>query len=215
MVGPTPVSRPARLIRGWAAAGVSTLCAATSHYAVDPNPPSVILLALTLSIAGLVCVLLAGRRLGALRTACAVALSQLPFHTLFSLGGHAAGPSSHVSGMAHAHGHAVHAHAPSPHLMDAQSLVPPDPAAVGHDPMVWAHVAAAALTFVLIRHAEDGWWRLAHAAARVFFTALALVVPALVPCHALRPVPLAYLLPPRTWSPVRIISRRGPPALSV
>ena len=56
MVGPTPVSRPARLIRGWAAAGVSTLCAATSHYAVDPNPPNVVLLALTLSIAGLVCV---------------------------------------------------------------------------------------------------------------------------------------------------------------
>ncbi|MCT2021878.1 hypothetical protein [Kocuria marina] len=139
MVGSTPVSRPARLIRGWAAVGVSALCAAASHYAVDPNPPNVIL----------------------------------------------------------------------------QSLAPADPLAMGHDPMVWAHVAAAVLAFVLVRHAEDGWRRLAHAAARVFFTALALVVPALVPCHALRPVPLAYLLPPRAWSPVRIISRRGPPALSV
>ncbi|WP_270263555.1 hypothetical protein [Kocuria marina] len=210
MVGPTPVSRPARLIRGWAAAGVSTLCAATSHYAVDPNPPNVVLLALTLSIAGLVCVLLAGRRLGAVRTACAVALSQLPFHALFSAGGHPAGSSSHMSGTMHAHGHVHHAH-----VMDAQSLAPADPLAMGHDPMVWAHVGAAVLTFVLIRHAEDGWWRLVHAAARVFFTALALAVPVLVPCHALRPVPLAYLLPPRTWSPVRIISRRGPPALSL
>lgn len=125
------------MIRGWAAAGVSTLCEATSHYAVDPNPPNVALLALTLSIAGLVCVLLAGRRLGAVRTACVVALSQLPFHAPFSLGGHAAGPSSHVIGTAHAQG------------------------------------------------------------------------------HALRPVPLAYPLPPRAWSPVRIISPRGPPALSV
>lgn len=142
------------MIRGWAAAGVFTLCEATSHYAVDPNPPNVALLALTLSIAGLVCVLLAGRRLGAVRTACVVALSQLPFHAPFSLGGHAAGPSCHVVGTAHAHGHALHA--PSPHLTDAQSLVPPDPAAMGHDPMVRAHVAAAALTFVLVRHAEDG-----------------------------------------------------------
>ncbi|MCT1724002.1 hypothetical protein M3B14_10405 [Kocuria marina] len=91
------------------------------------------LLTLTLSIAGLVCVLLAGRRLGAVRTACAVALSQVPFHAPFSLGGHAAGPSSHVIGTAYAQG------------------------------------------------------------------------------HALRPVPL----PPRAWSPVRIISPRGPPALSV
>lgn len=198
------------MIRGWAAAGVSTLCEATSHYAAVPNPPNVALLALTLSIAGLVCVLLAGRRLGAVRTACVVALSQLPFHAPFSLGGHAAGSSSYMSGTMHAHGHAHHAH-----VMDAQTLAPADPLAMGHDPMVWAHVGAAVLTFVLIRHAEDGWWRLAHAAARVFFTALALAVPALVPCHAPRPVPLAYLLPPRTWSPVRIISRRGPPALSV
>ena len=144
------------MIRGWAAAGVSTLCEATSHYAAVPNPPNVALLALTLSNAGLVCVLLAGRRLDAVRTACAVALSQVPFHAPFSLGGHAAGPSSHVIGTAHAHGHALHAHAPSPHLTDAQSLVPPDPAAMGHDPMVRAHVAAAALTFVLVRHAEDG-----------------------------------------------------------
>ncbi|QIR69180.1 hypothetical protein [Kocuria sp. KD4] len=140
------------MIRGWAAAGASTLCEATSHYAVDPNPPNMALLALTLSIAGLVCVLLAGRRLGAVRTACVVALSQLPFHAPFSLGGHAAGSPSHVIGTAHA----LHAHAPSPHLTDAQSLVPPDPAAMGHDPMVRAHVAAAALTFVLVRHAEDG-----------------------------------------------------------
>lgn len=37
----------------------------------------------------------------------------------------------------------------------------------------------------------------------MFFSALALVAPALVSCHALRPVPLAYLPPPRAWSPVR------------
>ncbi|MEX5275754.1 PepSY domain-containing protein [Kocuria sp. CPCC 205261] len=37
----------------------------------------------------------------------------------------------------------------------------------------------------------------------MFFNVLALVVPALVSCHAPRPVPLAYLLPPCAWSPVR------------
>ncbi len=116
---------------------MSTLCAASSHFAVDPAAPDPVLLGLSLAIAGAVCVLLAGRRLGAVRTACAVALSQVLFHAPFSLGGHAAGPSSHVIGTAHAQG------------------------------------------------------------------------------HALRPVPLAYPLPPRAWSPVRIISPRGPPALSV
>ncbi|RKQ37212.1 hypothetical protein C1C97_005025 [Kocuria tytonis] len=205
-------------MRGWAAAAVCTLCAATSHYAMDPAPPDPLLLGLVLALAGLVCVLLAGRRRGAVRTGLAVLLSQLPFHLLFAVGGHSAAAAPGT--LARGHGH--HAHA-------VQSMAEQGAGAVAHDPgftaglhcgaavtapMLWAHVAAAAVTFVLIRHAEDGWWRLLAAAVQVFFTAVELLRPVLVPSRRLRPVPRAYLLPPRTWSPVRVISRRGPPALS-
>lgn len=81
--------------------------------------------------------------------------------------------------------------------------------------MLRAHVAAPVAAFVLLRHSEDGWWRLVAAAVHVLFTAVKLLRAVLVPWHALRPVPQAHLLPPRTWSPVRVISRRGPPALSI
>lgn len=185
---------------------MSTLCAASSHFAVDPAAPDPVLLGLSLAIAGAVCVLLAGRRLGAVRTAGAAALSQLPFHALFSAGGHAA----HAAASSSAH----HAH-----TVAAQTTGGPGveqiAAVTGHGSMRWAHVAAAVVTYVLVRHAEDGWWRLVHAAVRVIFTAVQLLVPALVPCHAPRPVPPAFLLPPRTFSLVRVIRRRGPPLLSI
>ena len=229
-----PVSRPARFLRGWAAAGVCILCAATSHYAVDPRPPSVLLLAVAFALAALVCVLLAGRRMGPLRTGCAVLLSQVPFHLIFSGGGHSPSPASspvpasplEVSAPRHAHhaatvppghggGDLAGAAARSHNTAVAHAGGLTDLLTAGHAPMLWAHLAAAAVTFVLLRHVEDGWWRLLDAAVRVVFTALRLLRPVLVPCHGLRPVPLAYLLPPRTWSPVRVISRRGPPLLSI
>lgn len=221
-----PVSRPARFLRGWAAAGISILCAATSHYAVDPSPPSALLLGIAFTLAGVVCVLLAGRRLGALRTGFAVLLSQVPFHVIFSGGGHSGhqAPTRHDAVViSHAHHDPSVLHSLAGHggaaLTDA-TAAPPFPglshgAEMLHGPMIWAHLAAAAVTFVLLRHAEDGWWRLLHAAVQLLFSAVVLLRPALVPCHGLRPVPLAYLLPPRTWSPVRVISRRGPPLLSI
>ena len=207
---PETVSRPARLLRGWAAAVVSTLCAASSHFAVNPAAPDPVLLGLSLAIAGAVCVLLAGRRLGAVRTAGAVALSQLPFHALFSAGGHTAHGAGHAAASSSAH----HAHTVAAQTADAPG-VEQIAAVTGHGSMLWAHVAAAVVTYVLVRHAEDGWWRLVHAAVRVIFTAVQLLVPALVPCHAPRPVPPAFLLPPRTFSLVRVIRRRGPPLLSI
>ncbi|MDO4920167.1 hypothetical protein [Kocuria sp.] len=207
------MSRPARFFRGWAAAGTSILCAATSHCAVDPEPPGVLLLAVAFSLAGMVCVLLAGRRMGALRTGCAVLLSQVPFHLVFSGGGHSTSPAASpadVAALAHAH------HDPSAlHAVAGHGAALSDAAVTGHGPMIWAHLLAAAVTFVLLRHAEDGWWRFLEAAARFLFTAVELLRPVLVPCHGPRPVPLAYLLPPLAWSPVRVISRRGPPLLSV
>ena len=235
MLSDAPVSRPARLIRGWAAAGVCTLCAAASHHAMDPAPLQPVLLALVLYLAGVVCVLLAGRRLGAVRTALAVLASQVPFHLVFAAGGHASAAVDDGGVGLGAHAHHLHgagaattgaattgaAAAPSgagtaaldPSLLDPTLLETLGAALTGH--MLWAHVAAAAVTFVLLRHAEDGWWRLVTAAVHVIFTAVELLSAVLVPWRPLRPVPQAHLLPPRTWSPVRVISRRGPPALSI
>lgn len=230
MLSDAPVSRPARLIRGWAAAGVCTLCAAASHHAMDPAPLQPVLLALVLCLAGVVCVLLAGRRLGAVRTALAVLASQVPFHLVFAAGGHASAAVDDGGSGLGAHAHHLHGAAatsagaaavPSgagtaavdPSLLDATLLE--TLGAALPSPMLWAHVAAAAVTFVLLRHAEDGWWRLLAAAVHVLFTAVELLRTVLVPWRPLRPVPQAHLLPPRTWSPVRVISRRGPPALSI
>ncbi len=221
-----PVSRPARLLRGWAAAGISILCAATSHYAIDPSPPNALLLGVAFTLAGVACVLLAGHRMGALRTGFAVLLSQVPFHVIFSAGGHSGSPAStrHAAGVSsHAHHDPSVLHSLAGHggagLTEAAAASPVPGMSHGaemlHGPMIWAHLAAAAVTFVLLRHAEDGWWRLLHAAVQLLFSAVVLLRPVLVPCHGLRPVPLAYLLPPRRWSPVRVISRRGPPLLSI
>ena len=235
MLSDAPVSRPARLIRGWAAAGVCTLCAAASHHAMDPAPLQPVLLALVLCLAGVGCVLLAGRRLGAVRTALAVLASQVPFHLVFAAGGHASAAVDDGGVGLGAHAHHLHgagaattgaattgaAAAPSgagtaaldPSLLDPTLLETLGAALTGH--MLWAHVAAAAVTFVLLRHAEDGWWRLVTAAVHVIFTPVELLSAVLVPWRPLRPVPQAHLLPPRTWSPARVISRRGPPALSI
>lgn len=206
-----PVSRPARFFRGWAASAVCILCAATSHYSVHPDPPSPLLLAVAFALAGVVCVALAGRRMGALRTGCAVLASQLPFHLVFSGGAAAAGGGYDAADPAHAH----HGHAELVQAVAAHGDAVAGHAAMPQGAMLWAHLVAAAVTFVLLRHAEDGWWRLAEATSRLLFTAVLLLRAALVPCRAPRPVPLAYLLPPRTWSPVRVISRRGPPLLSI
>ncbi|MFF0991370.1 hypothetical protein [Kocuria nitroreducens] len=57
----------ARLVRGWAAAILSTSLAGLSHCAADASTPHPVLLLVALAGAGPVCVLLAGRRMGPVR----------------------------------------------------------------------------------------------------------------------------------------------------
>lgn len=82
----------ARWVRGWLAASLSTFCAGLSHYLADASTPDPLPLLLALLMAGVVCGLLAGRRMGPGRVAVAVVLSQGAYHVLFSVAAFRSGP---------------------------------------------------------------------------------------------------------------------------
>lgn len=190
-------------MRGWSAAGISTLLAATGHHAVAGHAPSWAAVVLSLTLAGFVAVLLAGRRLNGVRMVLLVSVSQLGFHVIFS----AHGTGHALVGVdPHSHGHHVSTPAPvvqlNPELSDDAT-----------SPMLWAHLLAAVLTYAVLRHAESLWWAVIAA-----WTAR---VTAVVLWH---PVPTSGtdLKRPTSWWPpvvstsrgwfLSIHTRRGPPA---
>jgi hypothetical protein len=143
-------TRWTRVARGSLAALVSTFVAAFSHAAAGGAAPSVAAVSLAIAFSMIACIALAGRGLSYWRIGASVAVSQVFFHTLFSL---IATPAAAVSGTASsAHGtHAAHAG----HDMAAM-LVPAAGAASGTSAitldvtMVAGHVLAAVATFAAI-----------------------------------------------------------------
>lgn len=145
----TPTSR---LVRGWLSAAMATFLAAASH-AIAGGAVPVIAVVVSLVAGGLVCVILAGRRLTLPRVIVGVAASQLVFHGLFDMfatsGGirvdagaatdhqHGAGALLLSSGLAHTSG------------MSEMSAL-----------MLLSHVIAAVASIAVIRHAEQLWWAL-------------------------------------------------------
>jgi 3,4-dihydroxy-2-butanone 4-phosphate synthase len=95
-----------RLVRGWLAGILSTTAAGASHYAADGSTPDLVLLLMAVAAAGLVCVLLAGVRMGPARLGVAVALSQGAYHALFSVPALAPCTATGVAEQAH-HGAAT------------------------------------------------------------------------------------------------------------
>jgi hypothetical protein len=130
-----------RVLRGALASVFATFVAAFSHVLGGGALPSAAAMALSIALAMLACIALAGRALSLWRTIASVALSQVLFHALFST---VMGTST-LSMPGHAH------HSP----VDVVIATSASPASSGHSASMWlAHAFAAALTVLAIRYAE-------------------------------------------------------------
>jgi hypothetical protein len=139
-------TRWTRVARGSLAALVSTFVAAFSHAVAGGTAPSVAAVSLAIAFSMIACIALAGRGLSYWRIGTSVAVSQVFFHTLFSL---IATPSATSGTASSAHG----AHAG--HDMTAM-LIPTAGEASGASAitldvaMIAGHVLAAVATFAAI-----------------------------------------------------------------
>ena len=97
-------SRAPRVARGAVAASVATFAALMSHVSAGGAIPGWLGVAVPWILSVMVCTVLAGRRLSALKLTIAVVASQLLFHTLFVLG---AVPTRAPASMPGAHSHAL------------------------------------------------------------------------------------------------------------
>lgn len=144
-------TRWARFARGWLAALFSTLIAATSH-SFAGGRPGTLAVVLSLAFAGMLCVGLAGKKPSAWRLAVSVVGSQFLFHQLFSY----LGDPGWSAATGHVHGAigtvAEFAVVTGPAWHPASSN--------GAAGMLVAHLVAAAMTFLLLRHGERAFWAL-------------------------------------------------------
>lgn len=201
----TPGQRAGRAVL---ASGVATSVALVSHLVGGGSMPGVLGVAVPLLLATSVCLVLAPVRLTWVRLSVSVTVSQLLFHTLFSLGavGSTTGPAT-VS--THEHAGAV--------MLGAETAVV---AHVGHASggMWLAHVGAGVVTILALRHGEATLARVTAALRRAAHRILVVHVP--VP-PVLPKAPAAPLRDERDWRPVaRVLTadsvvRRGPPAMVV
>lgn len=197
-------SRARRVLSGLTAASLATFVALLSHVSGGGVVPGVVGIVLPLVLSVLVCVALAGRRLGLVRLSLSVVISQVLFHTLFVLG---ASGGVTATGQASHHGSVA--------LITAG---PPDHAAGHTSPAMWvAHVVAATVTIAALRRADAILSRLADIARFVadFVARLTLV---LIP---LASGPLRVRLDRigrrvcAVSRSVGTVCRRGPPSLSI
>jgi hypothetical protein len=196
----TPGRRAARAL---AASGVATFTALMSHLLAGGAVPGALGIVVPLVLATPICLVLAPVRLTWLRLSVSVAVSQLLFHTLFSLG--AAGAGSAPTSSVHEHGGGV-----------ALGLSDGAPAHAGHaSASMWlAHAGAALVTVLVLRHGESALSRVAQALVRAGrrFTRVRVLAPPVLP-H----VAAARSRDERAWCPsARVLTstsvvRRGPP----
>lgn len=194
--------RAARLLRGAVLGTVATLLAAVSHLLGGGHAPSALALVVGVVFAtfvGTVAVgrVATGRRVGVVRTAIAVGITQFVFHIGFALLGSGAAVSA--TG-AHRH-HAVFSIAADP------------AAAVAHGgAAMWlAHIAAAVLTVLYLRHLERHVWAVLSRLGGVLLRAFSIQMPQ----PTVRPlrVAVARELPAASALLRDAIARRGPPVL--
>ena len=149
-VGGLPSGRSSRVVRGAAAAVLSTAVALGSHLLAGAEVPGVLGVLVPLVFAVSVCTVLAGVRLSALRLSLSVAVSQVLFHTLFVLGTVPAGASAVVRA-----GHDSHAaHEGTVLVSVVGGSGGPGHAAHASVGMWLAHAGAAALTVFTLHRGE-------------------------------------------------------------
>ena len=231
-------ARWARFARGWAIAGFATFVAALSHTLGGGTVPGLLPVVVSLAFAGIVCIGLAGRTRSLWRVVVAVLTSQLIFHGLFSLG--ASGGSLQTdapAGTLPAHSHAAGsvllsvqagattapglsgatglpgmtglpgAHAALP--MAGMTAAPLDAA------LMWlAHLLAAVVTIVALRHGERALGVLVDSARLVVLRVLASRSVPVRPRTAHRaPAPAFVFLPRDLGVLLSVMRHRGPPAI--
>lgn len=215
----SPAAGALRLVRALAVALVVVALAAGGHVLAGGAAPSPLLLGAGGVAVLLAATVLAGRRLSGTRIVALLGLGQAGLHTLLALSpAPACAEAVHAAASGPA-GHAVHA------VHAVQGIADAAPAAAGlcatagghahagdallagGTAMLAAHVAATALTAVLLLHGERALWLLwgwLLPAARVVRAAPLPVFPRLPrPEAALRVAPRPVLLD--------AASRRGPP----
>lgn len=196
-------TRWARFFRGWVTAGLAVFVAALSHVAGGGSTPGLLGVVLALVFAGVACVALAGKTLSWVRLAVSVALSQVAFHFLFSLGAVTSGSTASTA-MQRMHGITAHNHgghgattpALDPALLDGTVASTPfgtmaDAAALAaaapaHSAALMgaAHVVAGLITVVLLRHGESAFWALLALARTALVAVLMPPVVAIAPAAA-------------------------------
>ncbi|RFA22557.1 hypothetical protein [Subtercola boreus] len=195
-------TRPARVIRGLAAALFAVFVASFSHVAGGGTAPGTVGLVLALAFSAVVCVGLAGKSLSIIRLSASVALSQLVLHALFSVGANAGDATLTVSGMGH-HGSMLVS------ISEGTAA-----AAATFCSWMWvAHVLAAVVTVLALRRGEGAFWGLVSLAGRRFTR---LVRPLFVePRPVLRPDRSRFSLEPDHPRDLGIflgrLRHRGPP----
>lgn len=143
-------ARATRALRGGAAACVATFVALLTHVSAGGAMPGPLGIIVPLALSFAACTAVSGRRLSLVRTAVAVALSQVLFHTLFVLGGY------DLAAAGHQH------HGASPALADAGTTV-----VVSADAPMWlGHAVAVALTTLALHRGERTLSRLRLLAQR-------------------------------------------------
>jgi hypothetical protein len=193
-------SRGARSIRGLVAGMWATGTAAASHTLAGGTVPPLPIMAIAIAFAVLISIALTGARLNAIRLACAVAISQLAYHGVFSaLGG---GVVSSAGGP-HNHGPLSFSLSPSGTHHDHGGVA-----------MLVLHCLAGAVTFASILFAERAFWTLRTAAISALDSFMRTLLEP-------RPAVIVLLSPPLIETPrfraihasafVRAHGRRGPP----
>jgi len=190
------------LLRGFAGATFATFVALLSHAWVGGGGmPGMLGIVVPWLLSVVVCTLLAGRRLSAMRLSLSVIMSQLLFHTLFVLGS-----------ITPAGGITPHVHGAVPMSTAGEAIIVPE------DAGMWiAHGIAAVVTIAVLHRGESivrGLLVVASALSAWLRRALpADVVP--VPALAAEQRWAAGIAPTRR-DPLRgSVHRRGPPLLLV
>ncbi|PZQ88218.1 MAG: hypothetical protein DI534_12195 [Leifsonia xyli] len=194
--------RAARLLRGMLLGGVATLLAAASHLAGGgpaPSPIALVLGGVFATAVGTIAVgrRVAGRPLGLIRTAVAVAIAQLAFHLAFSLLGTGATVSS--TGAHH-------------NRMFALVADPASAVTQGGGGMWLAHLVAGVLTVAYLRRLEGRVWAILARLGGFLVRSLGIRIPSPTGRPAAR---AAQHLGGHAVTALRdAITRRGPPRVA-
>ncbi|GAA5147115.1 hypothetical protein GCM10025768_06640 [Microbacterium pseudoresistens] len=197
--------RAVRAARGGAAATLATFVSLLSHVAAGGAMPGWLGVVAPWLFSVLVCLVIAGRRLSAVRLSAAVVVSQALFHVLFVLG---SGSSTALVGHSHHGAVALAASGSGGTALDV---------ALRGEPLMWAaHAIAAILTVVALYRGERMLVLLSYTARSVTAWLSRLVAVVLAPVVirprrvATTPRPSRVVLPA---VPLSAVVRRGPPAL--